>query len=189
MKTQIKKLKLELKSIAKQIRNQKKLRKVSHPHHDKYIGQWDTMMLSVEYRHKHVAYCLARGKTLEQCDSGEKLNMGYVDWIIKSMSPESREKLYVVVNEKLHPSQQAVQAGHAVASFLKKYPNTQWDNGYLIYLRDKTDYYGNMTVFGTVRNYAHEFADFKEPDLENKVTAYAVFGPEAESFFKNKALL
>ena len=190
MKTQIKKLKLELKELAKQIKQQKSIRKPSHPAHDQYIGLWNCKVLSKTYRHKHVAYCLVRGKTLEQVDSGTGLDMDYVNWIIKTMQPESREKLYVVVNETLSPSQQAVQAGHAVAAFLKKYPNTQWDNGYLIYLKDSPRFKDvNMSTYGAVRDAFHQYADFKEPDLGDKITAYACFGPSTEVYFKGKVLL
>src|ERR1017187_6571622 len=138
MKTQIKKLKLQLKSLAKSIREQKKLRKPSHPHYDKYIGQWSVELLSISYRHIHVAYCLARGRTLEQVDSGAGLDMEYISWLREAINPDSKEKLYVVVNDKLSIAQQAVQSAHAVAEFMKKYPNTLWSNGYLILLKDRT---------------------------------------------------
>ena len=185
MKEQIRALKLNLKEIAKQLRQQKKLRKKSHPHHDKYIGNGYVFSLKDEFRHKHVAYCLARGRTLEQCDSGVKLDMDRVNWIIKSMQPESKEKLYVVVNKDLTSSQQAVQSAHAVAEFMRKHPYTMWSNGYLILLKDSPAYGGNMRGY----SYQCEYAEFIEPDLDNKVTAYALFGPLAEKWTKGKILL
>lgn len=186
MKESIRSLKLNLKEIAATIRNQKKVRKKSHPHHVVYQGDYALLTLREEFRHKHVAYCLARGRTLEQCDSGVKLDMVRVEWIIKTMQPESKEKLYVVVNETLTPSQMAVQSAHAVAEFIRKHPHTQWKNGYLILLKDKPWCDGNMRCTSC---YDAEYAEFIEPDLDNKVTAWAVFGPHAEKNLKSKVLL
>jgi len=187
MKDQIRALKLNLKEIAKQIKNQKVLRKKLHPHHDKYIGDMSLYTLRTEYRHKHVAYGLIRGRTLEMMDSGENLDMNRVAWILKSMQPDSKEKLYVVVSDILSISQQAVQSAHAVAEFMKQNPYTMWSNGYLILLKEKPGYGGNMQPhFST---YGCEYAEFVEPDLDNKVTAYAIFGPNAENAMKNKPLL
>jgi hypothetical protein len=185
MKEQIRALKLNLKEIAKQIKNQKVLRKKLHPHHDKYIGDFSLFALRNKYRHKHVAYGLARGRTIEQIDSGRNLDMDRVNWILKTMQPDSKEKLYVVVNDALSISQQAVQSAHAVAEFLKQNPHTTWTNGHLILLKDKPGYDGDMRRYA----YGCEYAEFREPDLDNKVTAYAVFGPNVESAMKNKALL
>jgi hypothetical protein len=186
MKEQIKSLKLNLKEIAHTIKNQKTLRKKSHPHHDKYKGDYPLLRLREEYRHKHVAYCLTRGRTIEQVDGGKGLDMERVNWIVKTMQPDSREKLYVVVNDSLTPSQQAVQSAHAVAEFMKNNPYSMWRNGYLILLKDKPNYSKDM--FGWVSGHC-EYAEFREPDLENKVTAYAIFGKDAERAMKSKVLL
>ena len=186
MKEQIRALKLNLKQIAKEIKNQKRVRKLHHPHHDKYQGDSYVLSLRDKFRHLHVAYCLARGRTLEQVDSGVRLDMERVNWILKTMNPDSKEKLYVVVNETLTPSQQAVQSAHAVAEFMKKNPYTQWKNGYLILLKGAPNMVGNMRhyVMG-----AHEYAEFVEPDLNNAVTAQAFFGQRAEAYLKNYKLL
>jgi len=186
MKDQIRVLKLNLKEIAQTIKNNKVLRKKSHPHHDKYIGDYALLSLRNEFRHKHVAYCLARGRTLEQVDSGKFLDMDRVNWILKTMQPDHKEKLYVVVNQNLTPSQQAVQSAHAVAEFMKKNPYSLWRNGYLILLKDAPNYGGHMR--GWVSGFC-EYAEFVEPDLDNKVTAYAIFGKDAERTMKQKVLL
>lgn len=190
MKEQILKMKLELKELARQIKDKKKQRK------NKDITGGTGQVPGLDnarwaYRHKHVAYCLVRGKTLEQCDSGVGLDKETVDWIIRTMQPESKEKLYVVVSDKLHPSQQAVQAGHAVAEFLRKNPYTQWANGHLIYLKDAPNKYAadNMYPGWGMKYGVSQYAEFVEPDLNNKVTAYASFGPLAEKHLKNLKLV
>jgi len=187
MKEQIRALKLNLKEISKQIKNQKVLRKKLHPHHNKYIGDYRLHSLRSEYRYKHVAYCLARGRNMEQIDRGLNLDLDRVNWILKSMEPDSKEKLYVIVNSELTISQQAVQSAHAVAEFLKKHPHTMWSNGHLILLKEKPAYSGSMSRYGF--GHSCEVAEFKEPDLDNKVTAVAIFGPNVEKLMKNKPLL
>jgi hypothetical protein len=187
MKEQIAKMKLDLKETARQIKEKKKQRK------NKEITQGtgcvpDLLELRIAFRHKHVAYCLARGRTIDQCDSTNKLNKEWIDWILRSMDPESKEKLYVVVNEKLSPSHQAVQAGHAVAAFLKKYPYTQWSNGHLIYLKDSPNCLGNMPSYSAY-DCTSEHAEFVEPDLGDKVTACAIFSSDTLGLFKKLKLV
>ena len=186
MKEQIRALKLNLKEIAQQIRNQKVLRKKLHPHHDKYVGDYKLYSLRDEFRYKHVAYCLARGRNIEQIDRGLNLDLDRVNWILKAMQPDSKEKLYVVVNETLSISQQAVQSAHAVAEFMRQNPHTIWRNGYLVLLKDRPGFKGDMHGY---KPQGCEFASFVEPDLDNKVTAYALFGPCVEKMMKSKALL
>jgi hypothetical protein len=190
MKEQILKMKLELKELARLIREKKKQRK------NKEITGGTGQVPGLEsarysYRHKHVAYCLVRGRKIEECDSGKGLDMPTVEWVMRTMSPESKEKLYVVVSDKLHPSQQAVQAGHAVAEFLRKNPHTQWANGHLIYLKDapSAHFNGDMKSYYGAQYGTSQFAEFVEPDLGYKITAYAVFSYNAEQFFKNLKLV
>ena len=77
------------------------------------------------------------------------------------------------MRKDLSKSQQAVQAGHAVAEYLLRGPFTFWGNGTLVYLgvRDKeelTHWNSRITDFG------YETAEFYEPDMDNEITAFAV---------------
>lgn len=180
MKESIKKMKQELKQLARQIKEKKSQRCKENCGYVSGLNE-----LRHQFRYKHIAYCLTRGRTIEQVDSGEP-DMERVKWVMESMSPESTKKLYIVVNETLHPSQQAVQAGHAVAEFLRKHPHTQWSNGHLIYLKD-SPWRGNMLPHWVFQEC--EYAEFIEPDLDSKVTAYALFGYGAESALKQLRLV
>jgi len=87
-------------------------------------------------------------------------------------------KMYVLVRRDLTTSQQAVQAGHALAKYMWETPigiTGQWANGTLVYLgvenekhlkkwRDKLEH---------SEMYFHEW---REPDMDNQLTAVAAYG-------------
>jgi hypothetical protein len=126
MKQQIKKMKLELKELAKQIKTEKPEYRSTVSLYDKsqvecmgwnkkpYIGKDPKLADKIwklsssidkarqEFRHKHIAYCLARGRTLAQIESsGQRCstekhsfnckcpNMNYVEEIMKGMEDEA----------------------------------------------------------------------------------------------------
>ena len=85
-------------------------------------------------------------------------------------------KLYVIVRKDLSVSQRAVQAGHAVAEFLLRGPFSRWTNGTLIYLGVK----GLNQLENLKRKFENDgidYIEFKEPDLNNEVTAIATDEP------------
>lgn len=179
MKSNILKLKLELKDLAKTIRIQKRKR---GPKNNGYISGLEE--LRHRYRHRHVLYCLARGRTLEQCDSGIGLNMDYINFQLEAMKED--KKLYVIVDSKLPINVQAVQAAHAVAQFCKEHPATMWQNGTLVLLKDAFQY----NSFGwKYRSLPYEYSQFKEPDMKDALTAVAIFGPGLQDNFKNLSLV
>ena len=170
MKSQIQALKRDLKSLSSQITALKATRKTCQFGYVPGLSQAQYL-----FRHKHIAYCLMRGRTMEQIENSNRIgnapDMKFVEWIMESMKSESSAKLYVVVQSDLSKAQQAVQAGHAVAEFLKTNPNTLWSNGTLVYLKQK-----DLNWLYGIKNY--EWAEFREPDLGNQVTAVAAFGPD-----------
>jgi len=184
MKEQILKLKLELKNLAKTIRIQKNKRCTANNGCVPGLHE-----LRQYYRHRHVLYCLARGRTLEQVDSGNGLNMKYIDFHLEAMKED--KKLYVVVDSQLPMQVQAVQACHAIAEFMRKYPATTWKNGTLVLL--KQDFRGGRhfyTGLGSRTYYPRfEYAEFKEPDMGDRLTAYAAFGPTLEEHFRSFSLV
>lgn len=44
------------------------------------------------------------------------------------------QKLFVIIDRTLPNEHRAVQGGHAVAQFLIDHPDTEWNNGTLVYL-------------------------------------------------------
>jgi peptidyl-tRNA hydrolase len=81
-------------------------------------------------------------------------------------------KMFVIVRKDLSTSQQAVQAGHALARFLMHGPFSRWQNGTLIYLGVK----GRNQLENIKRKFEREdipHMEFREPDLNNEITAIA----------------
>ena len=82
------------------------------------------------------------------------------------------QKLYVLVRKDLTRSQQAVQAGHAVAEYLLRGPSSSWGNGTLVYLgvrseRELLAWAERISLAG------YNVAHFYEPDRGNEMTAFA----------------
>jgi hypothetical protein len=80
------------------------------------------------------------------------------------------KKLFVVVRKDLTPSQQAVQAGHALAEYMLHSLNLRWKNETLIYLGVK-DLYQLEKLMYKLSKYGVNYYEFKEPDLNNETTA------------------
>jgi len=120
------------------------------------------------YRHMHLAYCLLRGRTMEQVETtvregnepNEKLIDKYVkDYMdikdfLKNILTFRRNKpvikMYVLVREDLDPIHRTVQGGHAIAQFLLENKDAlaqtsesgitqHWNNGYMVFLGIKNE--------------------------------------------------
>jgi hypothetical protein len=81
-------------------------------------------------------------------------------------------KLFVIARKDLSHSQRAVQAGHALAAYLLHSPNFRWKNETLIYLgvkglRQLENLKRKLELHGIT------YTEFREPDLNNEVTAIA----------------
>lgn len=83
-----------------------------------------------------------------------------------------KRKLYILIDKTLKPVYGCVQGGHAVAQWMLEHPSsTQWRNEYLIYLSaDINKWIRKLDAYGI------NFTEFREPDLNNRTTALAIFG-------------
>ena len=85
-------------------------------------------------------------------------------------------KLYVLVRKDLTKSQQAVQAGHAVAEWLLRSPeSSKWENSTLVYLGVKNKKHLQHRMV-ELEEKEKPFIGFKEPYYDNEVTAIATLG-------------
>jgi len=96
------------------------------------------------------------------------------------------KKLYVLQRKDLPTSYQAVQAGHAVAEFLLNGPDTEWDNGILIYLgvNNEKDL---IRWSEKLKMKRINYVVFKEPDIGNQITSLATVCED--KIFRNLKLL
>ena len=81
------------------------------------------------------------------------------------------KKLYVLVRSDLKSLQyRGVQAGHGVAQWMLKFPDSQWKNGTLIYV-DVADEHALQKWCFKLQDRKMEYAEFFEPDIGNQRTA------------------
>lgn len=90
---------------------------------------------------------------------------------------KTMKRLYVLVNKKLNPVYGCVQGGHAVAQFMMENPTQRWNNDFLIYLyADVEKWHSKLNALGV------KHSVFKEPDLNNTMTAIACQDDSGELF-------
>lgn len=87
---------------------------------------------------------------------------------MESMMKSKNKRLYVIIDKSLDSVYGCVQGGHAVAQWLLEHPNQDWNNSYLIYLRANL-----FSMKRRLTRIGKDFSEFKEPDLNNKLTAIA----------------
>lgn len=98
------------------------------------------------------------------------------------------QKLFVLIRKDLPAAVQAVQAGHAVAEFCKRWQffgNTDWNNETLIYLSVQDEAHLELWKF-KLDSRGREYAEFREPDLNDQVTAIACMS--SRNIFSNLPL-
>ena len=93
------------------------------------------------------------------------------------------KRLYVLIDNTLDPIYGCVQGGHAVAQYLLDHKDVNyWKNEYLIYLDcENINEWSELLKFSNLK-----FSVFREPDLNNSITAIAVEG--GDKLFKRLRL-
>lgn len=100
---------------------------------------------------------------------------------------EKPPRLYVIVRSNISRSQQAIQAGHAVAKFVTAYPNA-WPNRTLLYLR-VADEASLMVYYERLKQVQDKIVLYSDPSWNN-ATSVGVFGsPEVQEIVKDLSLI
>ena len=95
---------------------------------------------------------------------------------------KSMQRLYVLISNKLDSIYGCVQGGHAVAEWLLNHPLQEWNNNYLIYVSaDISKWKQKLDILEI------DYTEFKEPDLNNEITALAVLNND--KLFKKLQLI
>ena len=86
------------------------------------------------------------------------------------------KRLYVLTRSDLGLPYQAVQGAHAVAQYMLDNPNSEWKNGYLIFLsvEDEAQLDHWDWKIQTKRRDTR-VSRFREPDINDELTAIAVY--------------
>lgn len=86
------------------------------------------------------------------------------------------QKMYVLVRNDLSDEYKFVQGAHSLADYAIKLPNKfkEWNNSTIVFLgvRNLIDL---RQMEGTLSMKGISFTSFKEPDLDNQVTALACY--------------
>ena len=87
----------------------------------------------------------------------------------KTITSNTEKRLYVLIDKELDSIYGCVQGGHVVAEWLLKHPQQDWNNSYLIYVSaDVLTWKEKLDILEI------DYTEFREPDLNNKVTALAI---------------
>lgn len=181
-KTTLNNFKQELKALGKAIRETKEaFKEKQRSNTSTYRDEMDLHSMRRDFRHRHVAYCLFRGRSLAQVDSGQGLSKALVQYYQDSISPNPYlGKLYCIARKDLSKSQQGIQAGHAMAEFILRHPETHWDNGILVYLKASKEELESL-----LQELGSRATPFYEEDLGGELTAIAALGiPRQASSFQ-----
>lgn len=174
-----------------------------------------------QYRLKHIAYCMLKGRTIEQIEKNAKRK--YDEVRVKELlegfqlflkirtggfdagiAVKDKKRLYVLVDEALPSGYAAAQASHAVAAYMAKQAEQakrtllgmgeikwEWNNEMIVVL--KAPYSRLSTEDNRIdftdkdpKTTAPKGAAWREPDLENRLTAVAVLRDQRDFWYLEK---
>lgn len=95
-KTKYPELKTELKALAKEIRYWKRNRKLKERikrGYDLRDVQWKLMWRKDDFRHRHIAYCMLRGRLHGEIEQPAENNLPDMDEVEKIMEKHSLKKI------------------------------------------------------------------------------------------------
>jgi peptidyl-tRNA hydrolase len=95
-------------------------------------------------------------------------------------------RLYCIIRSDLTPGQKAAQACHAATQYLLDYPDTEWDNGYIICLQARS-LKELEELKDRLKLSNKKFSKFHEPDMDNELTGLAAL--DCGKSFSNFKLL
>lgn len=93
-----------------------------------------------------------------------------------------QKKLYILTDKSLEPIYAAVQGSHAVAKYLIDFPDNEWKNSTLVYLKCDVELWKHKLNIQDI-----SYSEWKEPDLNHMTTALACFN-EGKVFRKLRTL-
>ena len=93
------------------------------------------------------------------------------------------KKMYVLCNRRLAPMYASVQGGHALTQWIEDHPGKFTMDTALIYLNCRLD-----KKIEEMKDHGYDFSVFKEPDLNNTITAAACLGDKDLLFTRLKTL-
>jgi hypothetical protein len=97
------------------------------------------------------------------------------------------DKLYLIVRADLAPGLQAAQLVHAMRQWVEEYPrdDRKWfDNSNTVALLALPNEAALGVLLGQAQRFGIPAAAFREPDLDNQLTALAL-GPQAKRLTRN----
>lgn len=99
-------------------------------------------------------------------------------------TPSARTKLYIVLDAELRPGQKLAQACHAMRQWTAEHPeeDRRWfEESNTLVLLEAANESALTALVGRARDAGVSCAEFREPDMEDRLTALAV-GPPGSVF-------
>jgi hypothetical protein len=188
----------EQKALAARIRASRQTFKASQRAGEPdWKAQADASAASCQYRYRHIAYSLVRGRTMGQIERPKHApDMARIEEIrleLEAAASQDRESsaaaheatLYVIVDTAVEPHLRPAQAGHAIAEFTRRHPQA-WNNGRLVLLVSESLH----VMHGMRTNSQVKVAKYQEVAFGMKTTAVAISVPPAltKEFSRHKLL-